>query len=40
MQEILIIINQLLESGEAGEQALRTLTNPRMESACGAGSQF
>ncbi len=25
MQEILIIINQLLESGEAGEQALRTL---------------
>ena len=25
MQEMLIIINQLLESGEAGEQALRTL---------------
>lgn len=25
MQEILIIINQLLESGEAGEQALHTL---------------
>ena len=25
MQEILIVINQLLESGEAGEQALRTL---------------
>ena len=25
MQEILVIINQLLESGEAGEQALRTL---------------
>ena len=25
MYEILVIINQLLESGEAGEQALRTL---------------
>jgi hypothetical protein len=25
MQEILIIINQLLESGEAGKQALNTL---------------
>ena len=40
MYEILVIITQLLESGEEGEQALHTRTNSGMESARAAGSQF